>query len=81
MIVQLLTLLRQHPTGLDFVELCHAMEAPPGLVAAMIDTLVRKGRLRQMGPDGGVCDSCGIARGCQLLALKGKRYSLNESGV
>jgi hypothetical protein len=76
MIAQLLNLLEQHPTGLDFFELCRALEAPPGLVAAMVDTLVRKGRLREIGPDGGACHSCGVAAGCQLLALRGKRYYL-----
>jgi hypothetical protein len=76
MLVQLLSLLERHPAGLDFVELCRALQAPPGLVAAMLDTLVRKGRLRETGPDGGACTSCGVAAGCQLLALRGKRYHL-----
>jgi hypothetical protein len=79
MIVQLLNLLKQNPTGLGFFELCRALEAPPGLVAAMLDSLVRKGRLRETGPDGGVCHTCGIAAGCQLLALKGKRYHLKAN--
>jgi hypothetical protein len=76
MIVQLLNLLEQQPAGLDLVELCRALQAPPGLVGAMLDTLVRKGRLHETGPDGGTCNGCGVAAGCHLLALKGKRYYL-----
>jgi hypothetical protein len=76
MLLQLLSLLQQHPAGLDVGALCRELRAPPGLVLAMLDTLVRKGRLQAIGPDGGVCSSCSTAVDCRLLALKGQRYFL-----
>jgi hypothetical protein len=76
MILNLLNLLRQHPAGLDLGTLCRELQAPPGLVLAMLDMLVRQQRLQAIGPDGGRCDACGLAGGCRLLALQGKRYCL-----
>lgn len=78
MLVELQRLLENSSGGLTFGEIARQLDAPPGLLLAMLDTLAQKGRLLEVGPDGGICQVCGAASQCQLLALKGARYIMND---
>lgn len=57
-------------------EISRALDAQPSAVLAMIDLLVKKGRLLEIGPDGKCCTTCAIEAECNLLAARGKRYVL-----
>ena len=74
MLNQLLALLETKETGLSLVEISHEMKAQPSAVRAMIDLLVRKGKILEVGPDGKYCHSCGLQSDCNLLKARGKRY-------
>jgi hypothetical protein len=50
------------------------MKAQPSAVLSMIDLLVQKGKLIEIGPDGKCCTTCGVQSECNLLAARGKRY-------
>ncbi|RJP55729.1 MAG: hypothetical protein C4557_00935 [Anaerolineaceae bacterium] len=74
MLSQLVNLLENKKDGLSLFEISRLMNAQPSAVRAMLELLVQKGRLAEVGPDGKVCAACGLESNCQLLALKGKRY-------
>ena len=74
MLTQLLQLLQHHRGGLSLDAISRQLDAPPSAVAGMIDQLVRKGRLIEIGPDGGACNVCPLLDGCGLIAGAGKRY-------
>lgn len=74
MLTQLLDLLESKENGLSLAEISRAMHAQPSAVLAMINVLVRKGRLLEIGPDGKACAACGQQSDCNLLALRGARY-------
>lgn len=74
MLSQLVNLLENKKDGLSLFEISRLMNAQPSAVQAMLELLVQKGRLAEVGPDGKVCAACGLESNCQLLALKGKRY-------
>lgn len=76
MLSQLLQLLSQTDDGLSLAEMSRALDAQPSAVFAMIEMLVRKGRIVEVGPDGGICASCGLEAQCNLLATRGKRFVL-----
>jgi Mn-dependent DtxR family transcriptional regulator len=74
MLTQLISLLESKEDGLSLFEISRRMNAQPSAVKSMLDLLVQKGRLVEVGPDGKVCAACGLESNCQLLAVKGKRY-------
>jgi Mn-dependent DtxR family transcriptional regulator len=74
MLTQLLSLLENKEDGLSLFEISRVMNAQPSAVKSMLEMLVRKGRLVEVGPDGKVCAACGLESNCQLLVVKGKRY-------
>jgi Mn-dependent DtxR family transcriptional regulator len=74
MLTTLISLLEGNPKGLSLFEISRLMNAQPSAVQSMLELLVRKGRLAEVGPDGKVCAACGLESNCQLLAIKGKRY-------
>ncbi len=76
MLTQLLELLACQKSGLSLAEISRALGAQPSAVFAMIELLVRKGRLLQIGPDGGYCAACGEQTQCNLLAARGARFVL-----
>lgn len=76
MLSQLLQILAQAENGLSLAEMSRALEAQPSAVFAMLQTLVHKGRIIELGPDGLVCATCGLEAQCNLLATRGKRYAL-----
>ncbi len=76
MLTQLVNLLENKQNGLSIAEISRCMNAQPSAVMAMIRTLVRKGKLIEIGPDGKCCAACGLESECNLLAARGKRYAV-----
>lgn len=74
MLNQLVELLKDKENGLSLSEISRAMNAQPSAVLSMIDLLVKKGKLLEIGPDNKICTTCGIQSECSLLAARGKRY-------
>jgi hypothetical protein len=74
MLNQLVNLLENKENGLSLSEISRAMNAQPSAVLSMIDLLVQKGKLIEIGPDGKCCATCGLQSDCNLLAARGKRY-------
>ena len=76
MLAQLVSLLETKENGLSLSEISRAMKAQPSAVLCMIELLVQKGKLIEIGPDGKCCDTCGSESECNLLKARGKRYSV-----
>ena len=76
MFTQLVSLLETRENGLSLSEISRAMDAQPSAVLSMICLLVQKGKLVEIGPDGGYCSTCGLESECNLLAARGKRYTV-----
>jgi hypothetical protein len=74
MLTQLVSLLETKENGLSLSEISRAMNAQPSAVLCMIELLVIKGKLIEIGPDGQCCDTCGLESECNLLKARGKRY-------
>jgi hypothetical protein len=74
MLTQLVTLLENQENGLSLSEISRAMNAQPTAVLSMIQLLVQKGKLIEVGPDNKCCTTCGFESDCSLLAARGKRY-------
>ena len=81
MLSRLISLLKDRGDGMSLAEISHALQAQPSAVASMIDLLVKKDRLIEIGPDGECCTTCGLQSECNLLMARGKRYFVNHSGV
>jgi len=73
-LMQLVALLEKSHGRFSLDDLSRALEVPPGALAGMVETLVRKGVLLEIGPDGGWCAACGLRNECNLLAVHGARY-------
>jgi hypothetical protein len=78
MLTQLVNLLENKANGLSLSEISREMKAQPSAVLCMIDLLVQKGKLIEIGPDGKCCSTCGVQSECNLLAARGKRYIVNS---
>ena len=76
MLAQLVTLLESKENGLSLSEISRVMDAQPSAVLSMICLLVQKGKLIEIGPDGKCCSTCGYESQCNLLAARGKRYTV-----
>lgn len=81
MLTQLIDLLENKENGLSLSEISRAMNAQPAAVLSMIDMLVKKGKLLEIGPDGKCCTTCGLESECNLLALRGKRYAVASAAI
>ncbi len=79
MLTQLTELLASKESGLSLAEISRTLNAQPSAVMSMLNLLVQKGRLIEIGPDGGYCAGCGSQSECNLLAARGKRYALVTS--
>lgn len=79
MLTQLVELLADKENGLSLSEISREMKAQPSAVLAMLDLLVKKGKLIEIGPDGKCCTDCGLESECNLLAARGKRYVVSLS--
>ena len=74
MLTQLVDLLENKENGLSLSEISRQMNAQPTAVLSMIQLLVQKGKLLEIGPDNKCCTTCGFESDCSLLAARGKRY-------
>ena len=74
MLTQLVNLLEGRENGLSLSEISRLLNAQPTAVMAMIQLLVQKGKLLEIGPDNKCCTTCGFESDCSLLASRGKRY-------
>ncbi|PWB71518.1 MAG: hypothetical protein C3F07_13950 [Anaerolineales bacterium] len=74
MLTQLVKLFEEKENGLSLSEISREMKAQPSAVLSMIELLVQKGKLLEIGPDGKCCTTCGVQSECNLLAARGKRY-------
>jgi hypothetical protein len=74
MLNQILHLLESRGNGLSLAEISREISAQPSAIISMIDLLVQKGKLVEIGPDGKYCGSCGLQSDCNLLRTRGKRY-------
>jgi predicted Zn-ribbon and HTH transcriptional regulator len=74
MLTQLVNLLENKENGLSLSEISRALNAQPTAVLSMIQLLVQKGKLLEVGPDNKCCTTCGFESDCSLLAARGKRY-------
>ncbi|MEY2817569.1 MAG: FeoC-like transcriptional regulator [Chloroflexota bacterium] len=74
MLNQLIDLLESKENGLSLSEISRVMNVQPSAILSMIDLLVKKGKLLEIGPDGKCCSTCGLESECNLLAARGKRY-------
>jgi hypothetical protein len=74
MLNQLINLLAEKENGLSLAEISREMKAQPSAIMSMIDLLVQKGKLVEVGPDGKYCAACGLQSDCNLLKARGKRY-------
>ena len=74
MLSQLVNLLEAKENGLSLSEISREMKAQPSAVLCMIELLVQKGKLIEVGPDGKCCTTCGLESQCNLLKARGKRY-------
>ena len=81
MLNRLVELLKDKENGLSLSEISRNLNAQPSAVLSMIDLLVKKGKLLEIGPDGQCCTTCGIQSECNLLAARGKRYMVASSPV
>lgn len=78
MLTQLVSLLETKENGLSLSEISRAMNAQPSAVLCMIELLVHKGKLIEIGPDGKCCNTCGLESECNLLKARGKRYTVAQ---
>jgi DNA-binding MarR family transcriptional regulator len=80
MLNQLVTLLAEKENGLSLSEISREMKAQPAAVLSMLDLLVQKGKLIEIGPDGKCCTTCGVQSECNLLVARRKRYMVMPQG-
>ena len=76
MLTQLIALLESKESGLSLAEISRQLKAQPSAVMAMLNLLVQKEKLIEIGPDGKQCAACGVQSDCNLLAARGKRYAV-----
>jgi len=81
MLTQLLMILENKESGLSLSEISRAMNAPPSAIISMIEMLVKKGKLMEVGPDGKFCATCGSESDCNLLKARGKRYVVTSHSL
>ena len=76
MLSQLICLLEENEGEVDLATISRSLGAQPSAVAGMLETLIRKGRVIEVGPDCGVCDTCGLNSQCVLPARRIRRYQV-----
>lgn len=78
MLTELMQLLEQNRGELDLNKIGRELRAQPSAVAGMVEVLVRKGRLVEVTPLCGICNSCDLKNQCVLPAKGVKRYAVVE---
>ena len=75
MLTKLLTEFDRRRRPLSSSELAGMFDKAPAVIEGMLETLVRSGRLIELGLDGG-CHQCPEQRFCLVLPLEGRRFCL-----
>ena len=76
MLSRLIHLIEQNEGEVDLASISRSLDAQPSAVAGMLETLVHKGRVIEISPDCGICDTCGLNNQCALPARRIKRYQV-----
>ena len=76
MLTELLFLLEKDQAEYNLQELGRLLDAQPSAVAGMLEMLIHKGRVVEMGADCGVCDTCGIRGQCDIPVIRARRYKI-----
>lgn len=79
MLQQLLRLLEESPRSCQISELSRMLNAQPSAVEAMLETLVRRGRVVAVEAGSQLCGECALSGKCDVPVLKGRRYALQSS--
>jgi hypothetical protein len=74
MLSQLIQLLEENDGEVNLADLSRRLDAQSSAVSGMMETLIRKGRVIEIRPECGVCDSCSLSDDCTLPARRIKRY-------
>lgn len=77
MLTELLQLLEQNQGQLDLAQLSQQLNAQPSAVAGMLEMLIRKGRIDEMGVDCSICQTCSLRNNCDLPANRARRFRLS----
>lgn len=77
MLTELLRLIEQNQGQLDLSELSQQLNAQPSAVAGMLEILIRKGRVDEMGADCSICQTCSLRNKCDLPANRARRFRLS----
>jgi hypothetical protein len=76
MLNRLIQLLEENEGEVDLATVSQLLDAQPSAVSGMLETLIRKGRVIELSPDCGVCDSCNLSSQCVLPARQIRRYQV-----
>lgn len=73
---QVLELFEFSPQPLSLPEMARILGVEPGMLEAMIEYWVRKGKLREAGDTAGSCVLCGSRTECPFVVRLPRRYEL-----
>jgi hypothetical protein len=76
MLSELIQLLEENDGQVDLAAVSRRLNAQPSAVSGMLEMLVRKGRVVEIAPTCGICDSCALSSNCTLPARRIKRYEI-----
>jgi Mn-dependent DtxR family transcriptional regulator len=74
MLSHLIQLLEENDGVVDLADVSRTLDAQPSAVNGMLETLIRMGRVIEIRPECGVCDTCSQSSSCTLPARRIKRY-------
>ena len=78
MLTELQRLIEQNQGEINLNQLSKQLGAQPSAVAGMLDFLIRKGRVQELGVDCRSCESCGFANECLMPVKRAKRLGFSE---
>jgi hypothetical protein len=81
MLVELLNILQHTQGGLSLAELSRRLGVDTGVISGMLQLLVSKGRIVEMGPAGSACTACPLHSDCNMLSGQNSRYVLVSRGA
>ncbi|HXV97502.1 MAG TPA: FeoC-like transcriptional regulator [Anaerolineae bacterium] len=76
MLKQILFEFQQSDRPLCLDELSYSLAIEPGVLAGMLQTLVQKGRLQEIGLHHNACVACPARTGCVIITNTAKTYVL-----
>lgn len=76
MLTELLKVLEQSSGEIDLLALSRHLNSHPGAVAGMLEMLIQKGRVSEVGAECGICESCGLQNQCNLPARRARQFQV-----